>query len=198
MLFMVKKMVIAHIETKKREDFPEFKDLFDLVESFMGYLPNAYLLMADKPDLMQAFAKMSASVFSADVLDIPSKQLIALASSLSAGCKYCQSHTSHGAERAGVPNEKIAEILNYQTSEYYEAKEVALLDLAFASGEVPNKATKAHFEKLKEFYSKEQILEAVAVISFFGFLNRWNDTFGTEIEEIPANYLSEKLKPKNW
>ena len=191
-------MVIAHIETKNREDFPEFKDLFDLVESFMGYLPNAYLLMADKPDLMQAFAKMSASVFSADVLDIPSKQLIALASSLSAGCKYCQSHTSHGAERAGVPNEKIAEILNYQTSEYYEAKEVALLDLAFASGEVPNKATKAHFEKLKEFYSKEQILEAVAVISFFGFLNRWNDTFGTEIEEIPANYLSEKLKPKNW
>ena len=191
-------MVIAHIETKKREDFPEFKDLFDLVESFMGYLPNAYLLMADKPDLMQAFAKMSASVFSADVLDIPSKQLIALASSLSAGCKYCQSHTSHGAERAGVPNEKIAEILNYQTSEYYEAKEVALLDLAFASGEVPNMVTKAHFEKLKEFYSKEQILEAVAVISFFGFLNRWNDTFGTEIEEIPANYLSEKLKPKNW
>ena len=195
---MVKKMVIAHIETKKREDFPEFKDLFDLVESFMGYLPNAYLLMADKPDLMQAFAKMSASVFSADVLDIPSKQLIALASSLSAGCKYCQSHTSHGAERAGVPNEKIAEILNYQTSEYYEAKEVALLDLAFASGEVPNKATKAHFEKLKEFFSKEQILEVVAVISFFGFLNRWNDTFGTEIEEIPANYLSEELQPKNW
>tara|TARA_B100000941_G_scaffold257445_1_gene207321 strand:- start:30 stop:605 length:576 start_codon:yes stop_codon:yes gene_type:complete len=191
-------MVTAHIETKKREDFPEFKDLFDLVESFMGYLPNAYLLMADKPDLMQAFAKMSASVFSADVLDIPSKQLIALASSLSAGCKYCQSHTSHGAERAGVPNEKIAEILNYRTSEYYEAKEVALLDLAFASGEVPNKATKAHFEKLKEFYSKEQILEVVAVISFFGFLNRWNDTFGTVIEEIPANYLSEKLKPKNW
>ena len=191
-------MDIAHVEIKKREDFPEFKDLFNLVESFMGYLPNAYLLMADKPDLMQAFAKMSASVFSADVLDIPSKQLIALASSLSAGCKYCQSHTSHGAERAGVPNAKIADILNYQTSKYYEAKEVALLDLAFAAGEVPNKTTKAHFENLREFYSKEQILEAVAVISFFGFLNRWNDTFGTEIEEIPANYLSEELHPKNW
>ena len=191
-------MGIAHVETKKREDFPEFKDLFNLVESFMGYLPNAYLLMADKPDLMQAFAKMSTSVFSADVLDIPSKQLIALASSLSAGCKYCQSHTSHGAERAGVANEKIADILNYQTSEYYEAKEVALLDLAFASGEVPNKTTKAHFEKLREFYSNEQILEAVAVISFFGFLNRWNDTFGTEIEEIPLNYLTEELQPKNW
>ena len=191
-------MSISHIETKSREDFPEFEELFNLVESFMGYLPNAYLLMADKPDLMHAFAKMSASVFKDDILDIQSKQLIALASSLSAGCKYCQSHTSHGAERAGVPNEKIANILNYQTSSHYEPSEVALLDLAFASGEVPNKATKAHFDKLKEFYSKEQILEVVAVISFFGFLNRWNDTFGTEIEAVPANYLQNELKPANW
>ena len=191
-------MSISYIETKSREDFPEFEELFNLVESFMGYLPNAYLLMADKPDLMHAFAKMSASVFKDDILDIQSKQLIALASSLSAGCKYCQSHTSHGAERAGVPNEKIANILNYKTSSHYEPSEVALLDLAFASGEVPNKATKAHFDQLKEFYSKEQILEVVAVISFFGFLNRWNDTFGTEIEAVPANYLQNELKPTNW
>ena len=191
-------MSISHIETKSREDFPEFEELFNLVESFMGYLPNAYLLMADKPDLMHAFAKMSASVFKDDILDIQSKQLIALASSLSAGCKYCQSHTSHGAERAGVPNEKIANILNYQTSSHYEPSEVALLDLAFASGEIPNKANKAHFDQLKEFYSKEQILEVVAVISFFGFLNRWNDTFGTEIEAVPANYLQNELKPTNW
>jgi len=191
-------MSISHIETKSREDFPEFEELFNLVESFMGYLPNAYLLMADKPDLMHAFAKMSASVFKDDILDIQSKQLIALASSLSAGCKYCQSHTSHGAERAGVPNEKISNILNYQTSSHYEPSEVALLDLAFASGEVPNKANKAHFDQLKEFYSKEQILEVVAVISFFGFLNRWNDTFGTEIEAVPANYLQNELKPANW
>ena len=191
-------MSISHIETKNREDFPEFEELFNLVESFMGYLPNAYLLMADKPDLMHAFAKMSASVFKDDILDIQSKQLIALASSLSAGCKYCQSHTSHGAERAGVPNEKIANILNYKTSSHYEPSEVALLDLAFASGEVPNKANKAHFDQLKEFYSKEQILEVVAVISFFGFLNRWNDTFGTEIEAVPANYLQNELKPNNW
>ena len=75
-------MSISYIETKRREDFPEFAELFNLVESFMGYLPNAYLLMADKPDLMHAFAKMSASVFKDDILDIQSKQLIALASSL--------------------------------------------------------------------------------------------------------------------
>ena len=191
-------MSISYIDTKKREDFPEFERLFKLVESFMGYLPNSYLLMADKPELLEAFAKMSAAVFNTVSLDAQSKQLIALASSLSSGCKYCQSHTSHGAERAGVANNKIADILNYQNSAHYDAKEVALLDLAFASGEVPNGATKTHFDNLKKYYSKQQIIDMVSVISFFGFLNRWNDTFGTEIEEVPAQYIDEVLKPKNW
>tara|TARA_B100000886_G_scaffold113311_1_gene76185 strand:- start:1 stop:576 length:576 start_codon:yes stop_codon:yes gene_type:complete len=191
-------MSISYIDTKKREDFPEFEELFKLVESFMGYLPNSYLLMADKPELLEAFAKMSAAVFNSVSLDTQSKQLIALASSLSSGCKYCQSHTSHGAERAGVVNDKIADILNYQNSEHYDAKEVALLDLAFASGEVPNGATKTHFDNLKKYYSKQQIIDMVSVISFFGFLNRWNDTFGTEIESVPAQYIDEILKPKNW
>ena len=191
-------MSISYIDTKKREDFPEFEELFKLVESFMGYLPNSYLLMADKPELLEAFAKMSAAVFNTVSLDAQSKQLIALASSLSSGCKYCQSHTSHGAERAGVANDKIADILNYQNSEHYDAKEVALLDLAFASGEVPNGATKTHFDNLKKYYSKQQIVDMVSVIAFFGFLNRWNDTFGTEIEAVPARYIDEVLKPKNW
>ena len=191
-------MSISYIETKKREDFPEFERLFKLVESFMGYLPNSYLLMADKPELLEAFAKMSAAVFNTVSLDVQSKQLIALASSLSSGCKYCQSHTSHGAERAGVANDKIADILNYQNSEHYDAKEVALLDLAFASGEVPNGAKKTHFDNLKKYYSKQQIIDMVSVIAFFGFLNRWNDTFGTEIEAVPAKYIDEVLKPKNW
>ena len=191
-------MNISYIDTKKREDFPEFEELFKLVESFMGYLPNSYLLMADKPELLEAFAKMSAAVFNTVSLDMQSKQLIALASSLSSGCKYCQSHTSHGAERAGVANEKIADILNYQNSEHYEPKEKALLDLAFASGEVPNGATKTHFDNLKKYYSKQQLIDVVSVIAFFGFLNRWNDTFGTKIEAVPAQYINEVLKPKNW
>ena len=191
-------MSISHIETKSREDFPEFEELFNLVESFMGYLPNAYLLMADKPDLMHAFAKMSASVFKDDILDIQSKQLIALASSLSAGCKYCQSHTSHGAERAGVPVEKILSILDYQNSNHFSEKEKNLLDLAFASGKVPNQAKKEHFDKLNKHYTQSQITIIVSIISLFGFLNRWNDTFGTQIENEPGNFVQKKLIPRGW
>ena len=103
------------------------KNLFQGVESFMGYLPNAHLAMAERPELLMAFSGLASTVFQAEGIDIQTKQLIALASSLSSGCKYCQAHTSHGAERAGMKEEKIADILNYSESKNYTDKEKAYL-----------------------------------------------------------------------
>jgi AhpD family alkylhydroperoxidase len=124
--------------------------------------------------------------------------LIALASSLSSGCKYCQAHTSHGAERAGMENEKIVDILNYVESTKYSDKEKAVLDLSFAAGKTPNQSTQKHFDNLKEHFSKKEIIDIVSVISLFGFLNRWNDTMGTSLEDVPDNFVENKLKPLGW
>ena len=186
-------MSISFIETKDPKDFPEHKELFSLIENFMGYLPHAFLLMADNPNLLNAFSGLSNEIFSSDEIDNQTKQLIALASSLSSGCKYCQSHTSHGAERAGVSVEKILSILDYQNSKHFSKKEKCVLDLAFASGKVPNEAKKEHFDKLKNYFNPSQITIIVSVISLFGFLNRWNDTFGTEIEKVPGDFVNNKL-----
>ena len=191
-------MTIAFIDTKKREDFSEFKKMFDFIESYMGYLPNAYLLMAENEALIKSFSDLTNTIFLSKNIDAGTKQLIALASSLSSGCKYCQSHTAHGAERSGISIKKISDILNYSKSSLFDDKEKALLDLAFASGTTPNQSKKEHFDKLKEYFSNEQIIDIVSVISLFGFLNRWNDTFGTVIEDVPSNFLEEKLIPEGW
>ena len=181
-----------------RQDFMEFEELFNGVESFMGYLPNAYLSMAEQQALLSAFSGLAASVFQSEGIDIQTKQLIALASSLSSGCKYCQAHTSHGAERAGMENEKIVDILNYVESTKYSDKEKAVLDLSFAAGKTPNQSTQKHFDNLREHFSKKEIIDIVSVISLFGFLNRWNDTMGTSLEDVPDNFVENKLKPLGW
>ena len=108
----------------------------------MGYLPNAHILMAEKPELLMAFSQLASTYFSSQEIDLQTKQLIALASSISSGCKYCQAHTSHGADRAGVDVKKISEILNYTDSDLLYEKEKAVLDLAFAAGKTPNEALK--------------------------------------------------------
>ena len=38
----------------------------------------------------------------------------------------------------------------------------------------------------------------MAVISMFGFLNRWNDTLATSLEDVPSAFASEALAPKGW
>jgi|TARA_B110000444_G_C18830833_1_gene593165 uncharacterized peroxidase-related enzyme len=188
----------SFIGESKRESYKDFENLFQGVESFMGYLPNAHLAMAERPELLIAFSGLASTVFQAEGIDIQTKQLIALASSLSSGCKYCQAHTSHGAERAGMKEEKIADILNYSESKNYTDKEKALLDLAFAAGITPNKSTQSHFDNLKKYFSKKEIIDIVSVIALFGFLNRWNDTMGTVLEEVPESFVENKLRPLGW
>ena len=188
----------TYIGGKKREEFSEFEELFKGVEVFMGYLPNAHLTMAEKPELLMAFSNLAMTIFQSEGIDMQTKQLIALATSLSSGCKYCQAHTSHGAERAGADEKKIAEILNYQESDSYSEKDRAVLGLAFASGRSPNESSEEHFKELKKYFSDEQIIDIVSVISMFGFLNRWNDTFGTRLEDVPKSFVEEKLKPLGW
>ena len=188
----------TYIGGKKREEFADLEELFKQVEVFMGYVPNAHLTMAEKPELLLAFSNLAMTIFKSEGIEMETKQLIALASSLSSGCKYCQAHTSHGAERAGTKEEKIAEILNYSDSEYYSDEERAVLNLAFASGRAPNESNAAHFNELKKYFSDDQIIDIVSVISMFGFLNRWNDTLGTKLEDVPKDFVEEKLKPLGW
>jgi len=188
----------THIGENKRENFADFEELFKGVESFMGYLPNAHLTMAEKPELLIAFSNLANTIFQAGGIDLQTKQLIALATSLSSGCKYCQAHTSHGAERAGIDEDKISEILHYNQSDKYSKKEIAVLDLAFAAGKTPNLCTKQHFDSLLNYYSKEEIIDIVSVISLFGYLNRWNDTLGTVLEEVPKDFVEKKLRPLGW
>ncbi len=195
---MKKNNDLSFLGESNRHQFEQFDNLFNGVESFMGYLPNAHLLMAERPELLINFSNLASTIFQAEGIDIQTKQLIALASSLSSGCKYCQAHTSHGAERAGVSAKKISDILKYTESDLYDDKERALLDLAFAAGKTPNECNKLHFDQLKKYFSKKEIIDIVSVISLFGYLNRWNDTLGTVLEDIPEEFVEENLKPLGW
>ena len=115
---MKKNNDLSFLGESNRHQFEQFDNLFNGVESFMGYLPNAHLLMAERPELLMNFSNLASTIFQAEGIDIQTKQLIALASSLSSGCKYCQAHTSHGAERAGVSAKKISDILKYTAVSY--------------------------------------------------------------------------------
>ena len=69
---------------------------------------------------------------------------------------------------------------------------------AQASAAVPNAVTDEDFEALKKYFSDDQIVEIVAVLSVGAFINRWNDTMGSELEENPREVAQNLLGAKGW
>ena len=70
--------------------------------------------------------------------------------------------------------------------------------LAFASGQQPNAATRAHFDDLRQLFDDGEIVEIVGVVAAFGFLNRWHETMVTELEDKPLGVAPQVLGDLAW
>jgi uncharacterized peroxidase-related enzyme len=181
------------------ETTPELKEQFELMRRNLGFIPNSILIMQRRPKLAKAFAGLTAAAWDPEgKVDRKLKRLIAHVSSRAAGCQYCMAHTAGGALHFGVEERKLADVWNYQTSPLYSSAERAALDLAVAASGVPNAATDGMFMELRKHWTEEQIVEIVGVISLFGFLNRWNDTMATPLEDEPIEVGEKFLAPHGW
>ncbi|MEP5567683.1 MAG: carboxymuconolactone decarboxylase family protein [Halioglobus sp.] len=124
--------------------------------------------------------------------------MIAFAVSNAAGCRYCQAHTANAAQKSNVSSEKIQAIFEFESSDLFSDQEKAALRVAVHAGMVPNAVDAEHMSELLEHFSEKQAVEVVAVISLFGFLNRWNDTMATTLESSPKNLAAEQLASQGW
>src|SRR5260370_22819922 len=163
---------------------PELKDAFDAMAKNLGFIPNSMLILQRKPKIARALSQLTASIWEpGGEVDRGFKRLLAHVASRTAGCRYCMAHTAGGALRFGVDEAKLAAVWEYRTSPLYTEAERDALDFALAAAAVPNEVTDEMFAGLRKHWSEGQVVEIVAVIALFGFLNRWNDTMATPLDE---------------
>lgn len=190
---------MAHLKNAEAAQLAALADELALATAAMGFEPNSLKIMAHRPDILRGFLALSAAVLGPNAALAPAlRQMIAHVASTAAGCNYCQAHTAHGAHERGVADEKIAALWSYQTDPQFSEAERAALALAQAGASHPNGATQAHFDALQGHFSDAEICEIVAVIAIFGFLNRWNDTLATELEDSPLAYAESHLVGNGW
>ena len=190
---------MSRLAPLRREDFPDLEPVFQLVEAGMGFLPNSMLIMARRPALVQAFAGLGAEVQLNHGLPDGLREMIAYMASKASGCLYCQAHTHHGVgANNSIAAEKMADIWSYETSDLFSDAERAALRVAQGAGQVPNAVDDADFGALKKHFNETEIVGIVSIISFFGFLNRWNDTFGTALEDVPLEHGEQHLAKEGW
>lgn len=181
------------------DQMAESQQLLAIAAAAMGFEANSLKVMARQPTILQGFMALSGAILGPGAsLDPVLRQMIAHISSAAAGCAYCQAHTAHGAEHRGVDAAKLEALWTFETSDLFSAAEKAALSLALAAGSVPNQSTDDHFDALKAHFSEDEIVEIVGVIALFGFLNRWNDTLATTLEDSPLAFAEAHLAPKGW
>lgn len=182
------------------EHTPALKEQFESMRKNLGFVPNSILIMQRKPELAKALAQLTAAIWDPtdSKVDRGLKRIIAHVASRAAGCQYCMAHTAGGALHFGVEDRKLAEVWNYQTSPLYNAAERATLDFAIAAASVPNAVTDEMFAEMRKHWADDQIVEIIGVISLFGFLNRWNDTLATPLEDEPVAIGEKFLAPHGW
>jgi len=181
------------------EHTPELKDAFESMKKNLGFVPNSMLILQRKPKIARALAQLTASIWEpGGEVERGFKRLVAHVASRTAGCRYCMAHTAGGALHFGVEEQKLAAVWDFRTSPLFSETERVALDFTIAAASVPNGVTDEMFAQMRRHWSEAQIVEIVAVIATFGFLNRWNDTMGTPLEDEPMAVGEKLLSPRGW
>ena len=177
----------------------EIAELAEFFNETLGFCPNSVLTMMRRPKIAKAFIALNMAVMdNQGRVTSALKRLIAYVSSNVTGCRYCQAHTIRAADRYGAEQEQLDNIWNYQTHPAFSPAERAALDFSVAASTVPNGVDIDIQARLHEHWNDDEIVELLGVISLFGYLNRWNDSMATTLEEGAIASGESLLADQGW
>ena len=189
---------MPHVEPLPWEANPQFIERFQHYQNTRGFVPNSILTMQRRPAIAQAFMDLNKAVLYEGTVAEELKMLVSLVTSQASGCRYCQAHMSNLASLYKASDEKIRAVWSFEGSALFSAAERAALRLGYHAALVPNEATAADFDELKKHFDEGQIVEIVATIALFGYLNRWNDTMATTLEPRAVEVAGRAIGAVGW
>ena len=177
----------------------ETQELSEFFNETLGFCPNSVLTMQWRPAISKAFINLNKAVMTNEGTVTSSlKRMIAWVSSNATGCRYCQAHAIRAAERYGAGQEQLDNIWEYKTHPAFSDAERVALDFSLAASQIPNKVDVEIKKRLYQYWNEGEIVEMLGVISLFGYLNRWNDSMGTSIENGAVDSGNQYLGKYGW
>lgn len=168
-------------------------------EETLGFTPNSLFTMMHRPRIANAFLEMNQAVMeNKGRVTSALKRLLAYLSSRTAGCRYCEAHAIRAADRYGSEEDKLYHIWEYKTYPAFSDAERVVFDFAIAASSIPNAVTDEIAENLRKHWNDGEIVEILGVVALFGYLNRWNDSMGTQLEDPAADDGIKYLAKEGW
>jgi len=194
--------ICQRIEAKKvpwRQLKKEYGPLLGLVEQVIGVVPYCDPFLAIWPAGFRTYNALVPSLFNMPSLLMgrtgrrikPLVGLAAYTSSRAAGCMYCSAHTCAFALKRGASIDAVAG--NHSESE------AAAAAMGEALGNVPASLTRAHLDEMARHVENDMEVQWVAYAGvMMGFLNKFMDVMGVELEAESVNMVRTIIEPTGW
>lgn len=189
---------MAHMKPLSKNATPYLTPTFDHYQKTRGFIPNSILTMQRRPGISKAFMALNQAVLYEGTVSHELKMLVSLIASQAAGCNYCQAHMANLSKIYSASAKKIAAVWEWETSPLFSDAERAALTLAFKGAVLPNQADAETFAEVRKYFDDAEIVEIVATVALFGYLNRWNDTMATDLEDVAIKVAEDTIASKGW
>jgi alkylhydroperoxidase family enzyme len=177
---------------------PHLKAVVGDMERDHGYVPNSFLTLARLPDLLVANGLLAVALWYTDALPQPLRRLAGFAFSLFSGAMYSAAHLAYGSEELGLSREKLLAVRDWETSPAFTEAERAVLRVCRNAARMPSEVTDRDMSELRRYHDDRTAILLIGLIAWHAFLNRWNDTLATELEEKPRANAEAILRPLGW
>ena len=164
---------MALISSLEKDQVGEIvNEVYEKFEKETGKVPEWVKVMAHSPEILKEFTELFKSVMSKGEIEPFLKWKIALIVSKALKCPFCVDVTEKMLKRLGASEEIIKGIeeLSGEEKEILELVKDVTLDGHLDQPEL--------FEKLKEKFNEDQIVEIISVMGLFNYINRFNNTLG--------------------
>lgn len=173
----------------------KYNPLLNLVRELLGILPNCDPTLEIWQPGFRTYNLLVPNMFNLPNTLFGSKSFkaamgLAMYASSKAACAYCTAHACSYALRRGARAEAISGVRT--------EKEQAVATLAERLAHIPTTLARADVEAVRHHFSPTETEWLVYSISMMGFLNKFMNAMGVELEQEALNNTAPLLLKTGW
>ena len=166
---------MAIISSLKKDQVEEIaRAVYEKFEKDTGKVPEWVRVMAHNPKIVKEFTELFKVIMGEGKIDSLLRWKIAFVVSDSLKCPFCVDVTSKILKTLGASDEIIEKVKEGKNLPEDEKQILKLVKEVTLKANVCNLEL---FEKLKQKFSEQELVEIVSIIGLFNYINRFNNTF---------------------
>lgn len=161
------------------------RSLYDALEKQYGAVPTLFQTMAHRPELLLTLSNFFKELWTGGVLEVKTKELVALRAAAVNGCRYSTARHTATARRAGVSDAQAAALQrdDWEASGLFEERERAVIRLAEKLTRAAASIREDELQALRQWFGEAHLVELCLVIGAANLTNRFAQCFALEPEE---------------